>query len=142
MKNKVKYLPTVILFLAVAVLVRFIVNNPAKTLNILIPLVGLGVVILVHEFGHFIVARMCKMKTEAFSLGFGHVVLGFKKTLKGYQIRILPDFFPKDNDPDKNGLLSFTFGKSKTDSGCEYRISLIPLGGYVKILGQEDMGAA
>jgi regulator of sigma E protease len=142
MKNKVKYLPTVILFLAVAVIVRFIVNNPAKTLNILIPLVWLGVVILVHEFGHFIVARMCKMKTEAFSLGFGHVVLGFKKTLKGYQIRILPDFFPKDNDPDKNGLLSFTFGKSKTDSGCEYRISLIPLGGYVKILGQEDMGSA
>lgn len=142
MKNKIKYLPTVILVLAVVVLVRFVINNPAKTLNILIPLLGLGVVILVHEFGHFIVARMCKMRTEAFSLGFGHVVLGFKKTLKGYQIRILPDFFPKDNDPDKNGLLSFTFGKSKTDSGCEYRVSLIPLGGYVKILGQEDLGSA
>lgn len=60
----------------------------------------LGIVVLVHEFGHFIVARMCKVRVEIFSIGFGRPL--FKK---------------------KSGE-------------TEYRISLVPLGGYVKMLGE------
>lgn len=141
MKKNFKYMPAIILAVVIAFLVKIIVKNPQQTVNILIPLVGLGVVILVHEFGHFIVARMCKMKTEAFSIGFGHVVIGLRRTEKGYRVRILPDFLPKDDDPEKDGLLSFTFGKCKPGT-TEYRLSMIPLGGYVKILGQEDLGSA
>ena len=59
----------------------------------------LGVLIFIHEWGHFIVARMCGVRVEAFSLGFG----------------------PK--------IGTFKWGDT------EYRLSLIPLGGYVKMFG-------
>jgi len=66
-------------------------------------LVTLGILVTIHEFGHFWVARRCGVKVLKFSIGFGKAV----KTWTG-----------KD--------------------GCEYIIAPIPLGGYVKMLGQED----
>ena len=41
---------------------------------------------------------------------------------------------------DRDGLLSFTVGKKILPGETEYRIGLIPLGGFVKMLGQEDVG--
>jgi len=61
----------------------------------------LGVLIFVHEFGHFIVARLCGVGVEKFSLGFGPRVISFRK------------------------------------KETEYRLSLIPLGGYVRLYGEE-----
>jgi regulator of sigma E protease len=61
----------------------------------------LGILIFVHELGHFLVARWCKVKVEVFSLGFGKKVL------------------------------------QKTIGDTTYAISLIPLGGYVKMFGDE-----
>jgi len=64
-------------------------------------IIVLGVLIFVHEFGHFIVAKWFDIKVLRFSLGFG----------------------PK--------LIGKTYGET------EYCISAVPLGGYVKILGQD-----
>lgn len=61
----------------------------------------LGLLIFVHEFGHFIVARMCGVRVEIFSLGFGKKILKYKK------------------------------------GDTTYCVSLIPLGGYVKMFGDE-----
>ena len=66
--------------------------------------VVLGVLIFVHELGHFLLARLHGVRVLVFSLGFG----------------------PK--------LYSF-YGK---DSHTEYRLSAIPLGGYVKMLGESE----
>ena len=66
-------------------------------------IVTLGILVTIHEFGHFWVARRCGVKVLRFSIGFGKAV----KTWIG-----------KD--------------------GVEYVIAPIPLGGYVKMLGQED----
>ena len=60
----------------------------------------IGILVFVHELGHFVIARLNRVKVEKFSFGFG----------------------PK--------LVSWTIGET------EYRISLIPLGGYVKMLGE------
>lgn len=68
--------------------------------NIIGAIVALGILVTVHELGHFIAARIFNVEVEKFSIGFG----------------------PK--------LLAFT--KRKT----EYRISLIPLGGYLKMKGE------
>jgi regulator of sigma E protease len=67
--------------------------------------VGLGVVIFVHELGHFLVARMCGVKCEKFYLGF--------------------DVFGAS-------LVKWRWGET------EYGIGAFPLGGYVKMLGQDD----
>ncbi len=72
-------------------------------INILALIVTLGILVTVHEYGHFWVARRCGVKVLRFSIGFGKAV----KTWIG-----------KD--------------------GTEYVIAPIPLGGYVKMLGQED----
>ncbi|QLB12633.1 site-2 protease [Bisgaardia hudsonensis] len=66
-------------------------------------IIVIGVLIAVHEFGHFWVARKCGIKVHRFSLGFGKVIW------------------------------------SKVDrQGTEFAISMIPLGGYVKMLDERS----
>ncbi len=64
-------------------------------------LIVISVIVLIHEFGHFIVAKKMGVKVEKFSLGFG----------------------PK------------VFGKKIGET--EYVVSVLPLGGYVKLLGED-----
>jgi len=63
-------------------------------------LIVLGIMVLVHEFGHFAVAKLCGVRVEVFSLGFGTRLFGVK------------------------------YGDT------DYRISALPLGGYVKMAGE------
>jgi regulator of sigma E protease len=69
----------------------------------------LGVMVLVHEWGHFVVARLFSVRVDVFSIGFGPRLFGFKR------------------------------------GNTDYRISAIPLGGYVRMAGQDmsevDAGA-
>ena len=70
--------------------------------TILAFVVVIGLLILIHELGHFIVARLCGVGVERFSLGFGPVLWRFK-------------------------------GKE-----TEYCLSAIPMGGYVKMMGDDE----
>jgi regulator of sigma E protease len=71
------------------------------TTSIFAFVVVLGILIFFHELGHFLVARLCGVGVEKFSLGFGPRLFG------------------------------------KTVGITDYRISAIPLGGYVKMVGDE-----
>jgi len=71
-------------------------------LNILIGVaLVLGIIILVHEWGHFIVARLCGVRVDVFSIGFGPRLFGWKR------------------------------------GATDWRISALPLGGYVRMAGQD-----
>ncbi|HZL17591.1 MAG TPA: M50 family metallopeptidase [Polyangia bacterium] len=59
-------------------------------LSIVIAIVGLGLLIVLHEGGHFIVARLCGMRVERFSIGFGPTLLGFKRGGTTFQIAPIP----------------------------------------------------
>jgi regulator of sigma E protease len=50
----------------------------------------LGLMVLVHEFGHFIVAKWCGVRVETFAIGFGKRVVGFRRGETEYQINALP----------------------------------------------------
>lgn len=80
--------------------------------------ITIGILVFVHEFGHFIAAKISKMRVDVFAIGFGPRLLGWNK-LKGFTFGKLP----KDFD-----------GEGNTD----YRVCLLPLGGYVKIAGMID----
>ena len=67
--------------------------------------VALGLIVFIHELGHFLVAKACGVRCDKFYIGF--------------------DFFGLK-------LLKFKIGET------EYGIGVFPLGGYVKMLGQED----
>ena len=63
-------------------------------------IVLIGVMVVVHEFGHFAVAKLCRVRVEAFSIGFGPRLFGVRH--------------------------------GETD----YKVCLLPLGGYVKMTGE------
>ena len=71
--------------------------------NILWFIVFLGILILIHEFGHYAAAKLCGVRVEVFSLGFGKRLVGFRK------------------------------------GDTDYRVSALPLGGYVKMAGENPL---
>ena len=66
--------------------------------------IGLGLVIFIHELGHFLAAKWCDVHVETFSIGFGPPLPGCR------------------------------FRRGETT----YKIALVPLGGYVKMVGEGD----
>src|SRR5262245_44661252 len=58
--------------------------------NILVALVVLGVIIVIHELGHFIVAKFFKIKVETFSVGFGPRLFGFRRGETDYRLSAFP----------------------------------------------------
>lgn len=132
------------LWIAILAIVAYLIaRNFHVVSNVAVVLLGFGAVVLVHEFGHFIVAKMGGIKVEAFSLFMPPTLLGWQRTSKGLRLRILPMIFARSSEPDQEadeGGLSVTLGKGGRESDTEYRIGLIPFGGYVKLLGQEDVG--
>ncbi len=53
-------------------------------------IVLVGVMVVVHEFGHFLVAKICRVRVEAFSFGFGPRLFGFKYGDTDYKVCLLP----------------------------------------------------
>src|SRR5271170_2784137 len=50
----------------------------------------LGIMVVVHEFGHFAVAKLCGVRVEAFSVGFGPRLFGIKYGDTEYKVCVLP----------------------------------------------------
>ncbi len=53
-------------------------------------IVIVGVMVVVHEFGHFVVAKLCRVRVEAFSFGFGPRLFGYKYGDTDYMVCALP----------------------------------------------------
>src|SRR5260370_26385396 len=53
-------------------------------------IVLVGVMVVVHEFGHFLVAKLCGVRVEAFSVGFGPRLFGVKYGDTDYKVCLLP----------------------------------------------------
>src|SRR6478609_195503 len=60
------------------------------SMSILVAIIGLGLLIVLHEGGHFLVARLCGMRVERFSIGFGPTLLGFKWGETTFQVAPIP----------------------------------------------------
>ena len=80
-------------------------NVLAVIWRVVIVVLGVNMLVIVHEFGHFIVARMCGVRCDKFYIWF-----------------------------DAYGFKLFSFKRGDT----EYGLGWLPLGGYVKMFGQED----
>lgn len=143
-KNVLNKYCRLILFIAVfAGVIALIVQNIGAFGNVLLVLLGFGAVVLVHEFGHFIFAKLSDIKVEAFSIGFPPVLVGILRTEDGFRVRVLPGILPVEQDDETDGsLFTFTIPRPGKAGETEYRIGLIPFGGFVKMLGQEDTKAA
>ena len=67
-------------------------------------LLVLGVMVLVHEFGHFAVAKLCGVRVEIFSLGFGTRLFGVKWGDTDYRVSALPSGRLRENVRRSPGL--------------------------------------
>lgn len=61
-------------------------------LRIVLIVVGIGSIIFVHEMGHFLVAKLARVRVEGFSLGFPPTGVGFRRTPEGLRMTVLPNF--------------------------------------------------
>jgi len=80
--------------------------------------IAIGVLVFIHEFGHFAAARLFGIRADVFALGMGYRLFGYNK-VNGLSVGKLPDQIDL---------------KGHTD----YRVSAFPIGGYVKISGMID----
>ncbi|MBN1804923.1 MAG: site-2 protease family protein [Sedimentisphaerales bacterium] len=136
-----KYFRLMLFLAVVAGIIYFLIRHIDAFGNVLLVLLGFGAVILVHEFGHFIVAKLSGIKVEAFSIFMPPTLFGIQRIEKGTRFRILPDIFPKEDGEPGEGAVSITITGDKKPSETEYRMGLVPFGGFVKLLGQEDTGS-
>ena len=123
--------------------------------SILVLVLGFGFVIFFHELGHFLAAKWVGIKVEQFAVGFGQAILSWRQgiglrvgnTQKEYQQRIEQYLVQHYKD---NPQVREQSGPAYTDAvleaerklglgETEYRLNWIPLGGYVKMLGQDDL---
>ena len=59
-------------------------------MSILVAVIGLALLIVLHEAGHFLAARLCGMRVERFSIGFGNALVSFKRGNTVYQVAPIP----------------------------------------------------
>jgi len=137
-----KYSRAIVLGLILIPILGLIVTHLGAFGNVLLVLLGFGSVVMVHEFGHFIAAKIGGIRVEAFSIFMPPILFGIQRTETGIRVRILPEILPNEDDESGDGMLSFTVGREGAPSETEYRIGLIPFGGFVKMLGQDDTGPA
>src|SRR2546422_11678365 len=58
--------------------------------NIVVAVLVLSVIIVIHELGHFAVAKFFKIRVETFSVGFGPRLFGFRRGETDYRISAFP----------------------------------------------------
>ena len=99
----------------------------------------IGIIVFIHELGHYLAARSIGVKVERFSVGFPPRLMTFTSIPNGWEFRL---FFYKKNNEGK--YLWTTIKKSKITisgrkgTGTEYCLAIIPFGGYVKVAGIID----
>jgi regulator of sigma E protease len=123
--------------------------NPAVSFIAL--LLGFGVLIFVHELGHFLVAKWVGIRCQQFAIGFGPAALAWRKgiglrsqsTEAAYQQKVSEALKAEGKDPEEASEKECFAAADNSGLGeTEYRLNYIPLGGYVKMLGQEDLDPA
>lgn len=123
-----------------ALVVYAIARHVGVVGNVVLVMIGFGSVVLVHEFGHFIVAKLAGIKVEAFSIFMPPTLVALQRTPSGLKLRVLPSFFADEDEEPTDASLDTKPEAQAAEAGTEYRVGLIPFGGYVKMLGQEDIG--
>lgn len=81
-------------------------------------IIVIAILVVIHEWGHYIAAKMTGMRADVFALGMGKRLFGWNKKI-GFTLGNLPDDYEFDGTTD-------------------WRVCLFPIGGYVKIPGMVD----
>lgn len=91
----------------------------------------LGFLILIHEAGHFLVARLCKIKVNEFAIGFGPTIWKKQGKETKYALRLIPlgGFVNMEGEEERSDAEG-SFSKSSIPK----RIAVVAAGGLVNII--------
>ncbi len=110
----------------------FLTNALTNAYAVALVAFGIGFVIFIHELGHFLAAKWAGVKVEKFAIGFGPVLFSFRKGI-GFRLgSTMKEFAAALETPEGAAAVSET----------EYSLRALPLGGYVKMLGEDPGGDA
>ncbi len=101
--------------------------------DFILVVLGFSLIIVIHELGHFVAARWAGIRVLAFAVGFGPALLSFRK---GLGLR------RGSSEVEYRKLVGGSRAGGGAISSTEYRLNLLPFGGYVKMLGQDDLDPA
>ena len=106
--------------------------------NVILAILVLSVIIIVHEFGHFIVAKANGVTVLEFALGFGPKLIHFKKGETVYSIKLLPfggscmmlgdEFMEAQTDEDEDEHAGEKYGKAKKNTMRTVHFPINPCG--------------
>lgn len=96
-----------------------------STLMFLKVLIGFSIIIFIHELGHFLAAKWVGIRVDRFSVGFTYRLFGWRRG-EGFTLGNRPNYGAEELEEK---------GYGETD----YCFKLLPIGGYVKMLGQDDI---
>jgi len=111
------------------------------TLDTLVTIIAavltLGILILIHELGHFMAARMVGIRVERFSIGMPPRFIAIQNKVDGFWIKLfVPWFLQRLFDAQ---TVEFRIPRKHPKAGdTEYALSWTPFGGYVKMSGMID----
>ncbi|AQQ08407.1 Regulator of sigma E protease [Sedimentisphaera cyanobacteriorum] len=141
-KSKKDLVISLVIFLAL--IGYFFIANWETASSWAIALLGFGLIIFIHELGHFLVARACDIDCEAFSIGMSigtPYLFGIKKARGGLRVRLLPKTSGVRENIEDDCLWIVTIPLGfKEDGDTEYCLGPLPIGGFVKMKGQDDSG--
>lgn len=103
----------------------------SSAFDLVLVILGFSLIIVVHELGHFVAARWAGIRVLAFAVGFGPAICSYRKGM-GFRAGSSEGAF---RALVKEGRTAEVGGPI---SPTEYRLNVLPLGGYVKMLGQDD----
>lgn len=100
-------------------------------LTVLKVIILLGFLILIHEGGHFLVAKLCKVKVNEFAIGFGPTIWKSKNTKTKYALRLIPlgGFVSMEGEEERSDAEG-SFSKTSIPK----RIAIVMAGGLVNIV--------
>lgn len=111
--------------------------------DLMLVVLGFGFIIFIHELGHFLAAKWAGIRVLAFAIGFGPAVASYRKGMGWRRGSSEKEYMERVNASASGA--GTAEGARPTDqaiSPTEYRLNWLPLGGYVKMLGQDDANPA
>jgi regulator of sigma E protease len=87
--------------------------------------IGFSVIIFVHELGHFLAAKWAGIRVDRFAIGFGYRLFGWRRG-EGLTLGRRPNYTAEEQ-------------RARSFGETDYCFNVLPFGGYVKMLGQDDI---
>jgi regulator of sigma E protease len=113
--------------------------GPLGTLiDLLAVLLGFGAIVFIHELGHFLAARWAGIRVLTFAVGFGPALVSFRRGI-GLRRGSSAEEYRRRQVEDGAAGADAPGGRGPAVSPTEYRLSALPFGGYVQMLGQDDL---